>query len=310
MNIPKLLLSLYPRNFRDRYEEEVLEVLASHPFSFGEGLDLLRGALDAYLHPPLGTTTLPWDERTKRMVSALRCSLLLTISASLGFLLAGASFQKFTGEDVAFQQAAQTIGLVNLSFHLVLAGVLVAFLAVLVGSLPIALAVIRSAFARKRGGPLFGLAVPFLAFAVVLLTTMFLEALHHPGTQPTGQFFLHRGLFVGTLLIGVLGSLGAVCFTVARSEIPATLLRFALLPFTLSTIAMAFVLAASIIWGVGLQASAPQLLAGHAGIVRTSTMGTWLGIVITMALAAGLCALSILRGFSTRAALRRAEGER
>jgi len=118
--------------------------------------------------------------------------------------------------------------------------------------------------------------------------------------------FLDRGVFFGTLIVAAIASAGAVCFAVARSEISEKLLRFALLPSILVTISMALILAATIIWGLGLRDGAPQLFAGNDGLVGSSTLGTWLGIVIAMAIATVLAAVSLLRGFSARSALRNA----
>lgn len=45
------LIALYPAAWRARYEDEFAAVLASRPRSIGERVDILRGALDAHLHP-------------------------------------------------------------------------------------------------------------------------------------------------------------------------------------------------------------------------------------------------------------------
>jgi hypothetical protein len=45
------LLSLYPRSWRERYGEEFAELLAERPPSLGDRLDIVRGAVDARLHP-------------------------------------------------------------------------------------------------------------------------------------------------------------------------------------------------------------------------------------------------------------------
>jgi hypothetical protein len=213
MKIQHALLHLYPRSWRERYEDEVLAMLEQRSLSFTDGVNLLFGALDAQLHPHLGTN-----------------------------------------------------------------------------------------------GPLFLLTVPILAFAVFLGTTLFLEAIDHPGNNlsPVWQIFLHRGLFFGVLITAAIVSTGAVCFAVVRSEISEKLLRFAVLPFILATISMALILAATIIWGLGLRDGAPQLFAGNDGIVGTSTTGTWLSIVIVMAIATLLAVISLLRGLSARSALRTA----
>lgn len=45
------LIALYPRDWRDRYEDEYLALLAERPTDPRDGLDIVRGALDARLHP-------------------------------------------------------------------------------------------------------------------------------------------------------------------------------------------------------------------------------------------------------------------
>lgn len=47
------LLRLYPRPWRDRYGEEFEALLADRPPTLGHRVDIVRGALDAHLHPQL-----------------------------------------------------------------------------------------------------------------------------------------------------------------------------------------------------------------------------------------------------------------
>ncbi len=307
MKIAQYLVRLYPQTWRSRYGEEFLAFLEQRPISFLDGVDLFFGALDAHLHPELGTTGMSLYERVLQMLFTLRRSLLTIFCAYIGFILAGWAFQKMTEYD-DFVEAARTHSVVGLSFNLIVIGAVVALLAVLAGGLPIAVTVIRFALAQKRRGPLLLLAVPILAFAVFLGTTLLLEALHRPGNHlsPVWQIFLHRGVFFGTLIAAAIAGAGSVCFAVVHSEISEKLLRFAVLPSILATISMALVLAATITWGLGLRDGAPQLFAGNDGLVGSSTTGTWLGIVIAMAIATVLAALSLLRGLSARSALRTA----
>ncbi len=46
------LVRFYPRAWRARYEDEFLALLEALPGTRHDRVDLLRGALDAYLHPP------------------------------------------------------------------------------------------------------------------------------------------------------------------------------------------------------------------------------------------------------------------
>ncbi len=45
------LVSLYPAPWRSRYEDEFLAVLAARPPTIGDRFDIVRGAVDARLHP-------------------------------------------------------------------------------------------------------------------------------------------------------------------------------------------------------------------------------------------------------------------
>ncbi|HET9083894.1 MAG TPA: hypothetical protein VFN41_05765 [Candidatus Limnocylindrales bacterium] len=44
-------IRLYPRAWRERYEDELLDVLGFRPLTVTTRLDLIRGALDAHVHP-------------------------------------------------------------------------------------------------------------------------------------------------------------------------------------------------------------------------------------------------------------------
>ena len=69
-----VLIRLYPRAWRQRYGEEMRELLASQPSSLRTFTDLVAGALDARLNPqhvpavPAGAT-----EGVGTMMKALRC---------------------------------------------------------------------------------------------------------------------------------------------------------------------------------------------------------------------------------------------
>ena len=297
MKTVQYILRLYPRPWRERYEEEMLALLEQRPLSFADVLDLLTGACDAQLHPHLGITGMAWPERMIQMFLTLRRSVLTIFCAYVGIILAGMAFQKMT-EYNDFQEAARTYLVVGLSFNLVIIAAVVALLAVLVGSLPVAVAVVRSALARKRYGSLFLLVVPVLAFFVFLEVTLFLESLK--GSGP------HAGLFFATLIAAALVSPAALCLAVVRSEVSEKLLRFTLLAFALGTLSMMVILVAIVTWGLGLRAFDPQLFASNEGVLRSSTTGTWLGIVIAMATATSIALVALIRGFSARSTLRKA----
>ncbi len=60
-----MLVRLYPRAWRDRYEAEFLALLEARPPTARDALDTVRGALDAHLHPNAvtGVEPQPWTHR-------------------------------------------------------------------------------------------------------------------------------------------------------------------------------------------------------------------------------------------------------
>jgi hypothetical protein len=48
-----LLLRFYPARWRERYGEEIADLLATEPPSVARAVDVLRGLIDAHLHPEL-----------------------------------------------------------------------------------------------------------------------------------------------------------------------------------------------------------------------------------------------------------------
>ncbi len=52
-----MLLRLYPGRWRARYGDEMAALLEAGPVSWRDRVDLVRGALDAWLHPPIPSRT-------------------------------------------------------------------------------------------------------------------------------------------------------------------------------------------------------------------------------------------------------------
>ncbi|HXU86678.1 MAG TPA: hypothetical protein VN773_12820 [Verrucomicrobiae bacterium] len=82
------LVRLYPGPWRERYEAEFLQLIEDRPPSPMERLDIIRGALDARLHPQVveaAPEPMPWTHRLPG---------LLSLSAGLALCLAvlGISF--------------------------------------------------------------------------------------------------------------------------------------------------------------------------------------------------------------------------
>lgn len=300
INISKLLLCLYPRVWRLRYEEEFLAMLESCPLSISDALDMLRGAIDAHMHPYLGTSGMPLQEKLRHLSHSLRASLILGFCAYITFVLAGCGFEKLS-EDYTFMAAANTSLRVGTSFHLVVIGGVVSLLAVIAAGLPIILVVVKCALVHKRRDLLALLAVPFFSLTLFIGTFMLVK----DSIISSLPWMVGGIIFFGGIVLVAAISTIAVCAAVMRSAISSNLLCFAVLPSCIATVAMIVVLVATLFWGVSLQSEMPHLLAGNGGIMRSSTMDTLIRIIGIMVLAIALAASTLWRAVSVRSHLRR-----
>ncbi|MBF6589602.1 MAG: hypothetical protein IVW57_03600, partial [Ktedonobacterales bacterium] len=99
-------------------------------------------------------------------------------------------------------------------------------------------------------------------------------------------------------------STAAVAVAVARSELPERVVRFALAPATVATLAMVGMLAAMVAWGLAVHADAPRLFNGDDGIVGSSTAASFFSQVALMAVATLVAVVACVRGLRVRAAAR------
>jgi hypothetical protein len=85
------LIALYPRTWRDRYELEFIALMAERPPDPRDRIDIVRGAIDARLHPQLRSIGPDGPEPSRRgRVSGIAAIAggLVWIATSIGFYAA------------------------------------------------------------------------------------------------------------------------------------------------------------------------------------------------------------------------------
>ena len=90
------LIGLYPQPWRARYEDELRDALSLRPLTFRDRVDLVRGALDARLHPELAPSGLgapvpvgpDTGSRLPRTRTGFPTTMFLAIAAASAFFLA------------------------------------------------------------------------------------------------------------------------------------------------------------------------------------------------------------------------------
>jgi hypothetical protein len=65
------LVRLYPRAWRDRYEDEFLALLAERPPTLGDLVDTVRGAVDAHMNPQGEVEPSPWTHRLPGLLALI-----------------------------------------------------------------------------------------------------------------------------------------------------------------------------------------------------------------------------------------------
>jgi len=108
------LLSLYPRSWRERYGEEFAELLAARPPSLGERIDIVRGAVDARLHPQIR----PSEHTTDRVSDRFGIAPLGGLLAFAGALLIAANGPVHYDEYGSYRDGAAALPFIILAFVL------------------------------------------------------------------------------------------------------------------------------------------------------------------------------------------------
>jgi hypothetical protein len=84
------LVRLYPRAWRDRYEDEFLALLAERPPTLGDLVDTVRGALDAHLNPQGEVEPSPWTHRIPGLLALIAGAMWSAIVLAFVFWQNGA----------------------------------------------------------------------------------------------------------------------------------------------------------------------------------------------------------------------------
>jgi hypothetical protein len=286
------ILRLYPPAWRDRYAGELLTWTEEGGLGPLCALDLVRGALDARLHPhALEKGGVPMRERLRGSVLGVLCGYAV-------FVVAGMGYQKLT-EYEDFTGAARRHAALGASFRVVVVAALVGLAAVAVAGAPIALAVVRQALAGRRELrrplALVALAVLWLAATLAVLAA---RPSSSPGAPMSGTADLLL-VSASVVLPAALG-LGAAVVAVRRADLGLPLLRFASVAVAVTAAAMLVMLGATVLWGLALRSAEPALFHADEGLRATTTASSWVGIVVLMALATALAVRAGARGLRSR----------
>jgi len=259
--------------------------------------DVLLGALAEYRVLFLGIL-----KGSSHMVQYRRSASLI-FGAFIAFVIAGIGFQK-SGEYIMQTSLPDTYPLLAISYNAMMGGAVVALLAVLVGGVPIALAALRYAIAHRRGDILARFAVPPVALLVIIAGGFIVISYNIGGnaaaTIHTPARFAAIGGLAVLFILGAVASTYAVLDAIARAEISEGLLRFALIPGVVATIAMVVMVLAHLLWSFTLWQNAPDIFWGDDGLLATSTLVGMIIQVVVMVVATIVAIRALAQGFAAR----------
>ncbi|QQE78710.1 hypothetical protein [Alicyclobacillus sp. SO9] len=276
------MLKLYPRQWRNRYEDEVTEVLMQHDVTVRTAISLLFGALDAHLNYEYESIR----NGVNMMVEKLKRSTVLAFCA---FMIYGVGFsllQRLPDPTNTYQAAAQQYPAFNVLYDSNFIVGCIGFFVFLGVGLPLTYAAVKRAFVNRQKEVLrpFSVAVLFLLLFAAATGTV---ALWHPQVHVYSYLI---GYLVLTAML-LIGGTVAQALVVKRSEYKMKELQLLFIPKVVILAGMT----ASVLLSVGLIA-AVKLNAGQ--LFQSQDVGWPMAVIaiVLMAIGTGLGWIAIKSG--------------
>lgn len=229
------------------------------------------------------------------MARRIRNSEIAIFCAFVLFGVAWLPLQQIRDPLPVWRDAVRPHPEIRTTFMLVQAAGGVAFLAILIGGLPIIGTLVVRAVRARRRDVLLPLLTPFLAvallagYALLASGTWTARQTSAPDAPLTPLAVALQIGLVALVALAVAGSTAGVAIAVARGEPEARVVRFALAPAVVATLAMGAGMLATLALGALTAAEAPQLRS--VGFVP---------VILLMCGATVLAGLSLSRGMRGR----------
>ena len=290
------LLAFYPREWRERYGQELLALIEAEAGGGRVGLrttlDVGRAGLAQRLHASgLLGDDLPPEARA-------RAGLLLVLCAWCAFVVAGIGLQR-TSEQWQTPTPLPDRALPQAAFDTIVSAAAIGSVAIIVGVLLVArpLAVlIRSGGWRQIRRPL-ARAASATGLTIAVLVAVVVWAHHLSSAQRNGGDVLYGAAFLGLAVCGLcmIAAWAAAAVTIARRlTLPARTLRLETWLAALVTLGMAATTAATAVWWA-------TVAAASSSFFGPGLPWRMLALTLTMLAAAGLgCAGTLKAAWAPR----------
>lgn len=280
----RLLLACYPASWRRRYGDEYADLMTRSFHAtgrvrrVGQISDILRGALDARIHPK------------GRGMADRSTPMTVAVWATGLFTVAGCGLAKMR-DDATLIAAQNQHAAIGWSFDLVPVTAGIALLALIIAAFPAGLAMLREPGLRS----LRLLVIPLLAcaawYAGVRLALHFAGGRGaQTGVNPTAAALVTAG---AVIVVGLIAWTAAAVLRRVPAGLPPRGRSAALAVLALG---MAATTAACLAWGIAVHDTDPaEYSVGNDGLFATSFLPSWITISVLMAAATALAAWASLR---------------
>ncbi len=246
------LLRLYPRGWRERYEDEMLAVLEEHPVTPATVFDLLVGAFDANLNYN------GFAEGATLIVNRLRSGIVMIFCAFVLFGVGWSMLQRITDPMMTFQQAAKPFPAFWILHSAVFIVGCLAFLAFSIGGLPLVFISVKRAITNKQKDVLVPFSIAISCLLLFVLTTVILADGHRNAYARTHIYTFLIGSLVLFAILLMVGTL-SVSLVIARTEFQLSELKYVFIPEVVILFGMIVSVVLSTIFIILITAHAPQL---------------------------------------------------
>jgi hypothetical protein len=284
-----VVLVLFPRRWRERYEAEMRALLAEQSIRPRTILDLLRAAGDAHLHP---------GSLISKPAEQMRDTAGIALCAWIAFVVCGSAFAKLT-EDRPFAAAGENHPLIGDARVAITLLAVLSVVAVLLGGALLAADVVRDAWKQRRWALVRSACAPLAAIVGFAAATGLLSSLvkgHHLQEHTTGAWIA----FLAWCAIG-LGA-ATVCGLASRTalrlaELRPRALRTGVCGAVVLTAELALMTGATAVYATALAVSAPALAnAANGPLDIVSTTVSLAILIVLMTTITSLAALTSVRG--------------
>jgi hypothetical protein len=306
----RLLTSLYPRPWRDRYGAEFEAFLVAGPRGLRAFTNVALSAFCEHLFP-LGGFKM---NRLPRSLGAILCAYLVVIAAGINFYL--------TIDDSSLAAAMRANPGLSTAWNVVAFGSVAALLGAIAMLVPLAIGAFRFALREKRRDVLFRLLAPPLAAGLLAAWVIgaFVFLGRHWAPLPwavLGDFAAPadwpslpvRWLFAGLtsalaaalLAVSSIGMYQAIQrtrflplrFTLFHRPFTIHPLRFARIPGMILTAAMAVMTLGVLAWGLAANLNATSAFRAYSGPMHTTAIASWMGSICVFAAASAIALRSV-----------------